>query len=297
VTRIIAITAQGVSATQLPDLAPPDVADIKQYPDKPRLQTRVDGDTLIAQKITGTALVPSRAGEYTLPAVELHWWDTQQDRPRTARLPARTIAVEPAADGAAAPAPVNPPQGAPGTRPEPLPGATGQGEQATTPGAGHAPAQSAGFWPWVSAVITLAWLVTGVLWWRARRQHRAAPPAATARNRSPVGDRPDPALALRELQQACERHDARAARRALLRWAAGRWPGQAPRTLEELAQRLPAASGVLHDLDRHLYAAGSDAWDGPGAWSQLQTMLAEVAPRGETPPGNGTLPPLYPRQD
>ena len=141
VTRIIAITAQGVSAAQLPDLAPPVLAGIQQYPDKPRVQTRVDGDTLVAQKITGTALVPSRVGEYTLPAVELHWWDTQQDRPRTARLPARTIAVEPAAAGAAAPAPVNPPQGAPGTRPEPLPGATGQGEQATTPGAGHAPGQ------------------------------------------------------------------------------------------------------------------------------------------------------------
>jgi hypothetical protein len=101
---------------------------------------------------------------------------------------------------------------------------------------------------------------------------------------------------LRELQQACESNDARAARRALLAWATARWPRQAPRTLEELAPHLPAASAVLRDLDRHLYAAGSDAWNGPGAWSQLQPMLAQAGPAGEKHQGDRALPPLYPGQ-
>ena len=295
VTRSIAITALGVSAAQLPDLATPGVAGIQQYPDKPRLQTCVDGDTLVAQKITGAALVPSRAGEYTLPAVELHWWDTQQNRARTTRLPERTIEVEPAAAGAAAPAPPPLPQPAPSTLPEPSPGDAGHGGQSAAPGADRADSQSTGFWPWLTAAFALAWLITAALWWQARRVRREPPGAPHPT--SPADDRPGPSAALRALQQACENNDARAARQTLLAWAASRWPRQAPRTLEELAPHLPAASAVLRDLDRHLYAAGSDLWNGAAAWQQLQPVLAKVRPPEAKPQGDGALPPLYPGQD
>jgi len=297
VTRTIAITAQGVSATQLPDLAPAASGGISLYPDKPRLQTRVDGDTLVAQKTTATALVPSQPGKYTLPAVELHWWNTQHNRPEVARLPARMIEV--AAGAAATPAPSgNPVSPAPAPQVDPAPGNIPPADR-QLPAAGGTAQQGLEFnnpWAWLAAAFALAWLITVVLWWRTRR-NRQPTPAVSGPGPAASITRPDPAAALRELQQACEQNDARGARQALLGWAAAHWPAQPPQTLQQLALRLPQAAGdALHDLDRHLYAAGGSPWHGSAAWQALQAALTAVASEQGKSQRSGALPPLYPGQ-
>ncbi|MGA7982058.1 MAG: BatD family protein, partial [Chromatiaceae bacterium] len=100
VTRTIAITGQGVSASQLPDLAPSVPSGIKVYPDKAQAQTRAEGDDLVAMKVIKLALVPTAPGKLTLPEVRLPWWDTQTNQERVAVLPARTLDVLPARAGA-----------------------------------------------------------------------------------------------------------------------------------------------------------------------------------------------------
>ena len=52
---------------QLPDLMMEPPAGIKVYPDKAQMQTRGDGDTVVAQKVLRMALVPAKAGTLTLP--------------------------------------------------------------------------------------------------------------------------------------------------------------------------------------------------------------------------------------
>ena len=96
ITRNIAMTAQGLSATQLPDLIGPVPGGVKSYPDKPRTETRAEGDTLVAVKEIKQALVPTVAGKLVLPEIRLAWWDTQADQERVAVLPARTLEILPA---------------------------------------------------------------------------------------------------------------------------------------------------------------------------------------------------------
>lgn len=96
ITRTIALTAQGLSAAQLPDLTGAVPPGVKSYPDKPRTETRAEGSTLVAVKEIRQALVPIVAGKLVLPEIRLGWWDTRADQERVAVLPARTLEILPA---------------------------------------------------------------------------------------------------------------------------------------------------------------------------------------------------------
>lgn len=301
VTRTIAITAQGLSASQLPDLDLPAAAGIKAYPDKPQAETHASGDTLVAQKIFKQALVPSQAGSYSLPEVRLKWWDIAAGKAKTARIPAREIKVLPGSGSTASPA-----LPTPGLAQTPVVGVAAKAQSPATAPVGGSGAVSTpsvkvpvdgvnGYWPWLSALFALAWLVSSGLWLRARRLiGRAEPIAETPPVKSPPADA---AKSLKRLEQACRENDARAARQALLEWAAARWPALAPGSLEAVAQRLgPDAREIVRALDRGLYAHAEvhSDWDGTAAWSRLSPML-EKARQGGQARHETALPPLYPQ--
>jgi hypothetical protein len=305
VTRTLTITAQGLTNAQLPDLQPPVPAGVKVYPDQAQGKTRPEGDTLVAQKVLKSALVPSRPGELALAEVRLPWWNTETGKLQVARLPAHTFEVLPAA------VVVSAQSSAAGSKPVEPAAKRSLPVDEETP-AGRAPAVasrgkglsgigealigesrlSAGYWPWVSGALALAWLATTGLWLHARaggRRIEAVPPLA-----QPA---PDPAKARAVLKQACGTGDARAARQALLGWAAERWPQDPPRRLETLAQRLEGdAAQALRELDRVLYAGIQRPWDGTSAWRRLAPSFGKD-PQAEFRGGQDSpLPPLYPQQ-
>jgi hypothetical protein len=76
VTRTITITAQGNMAESLPDLAETEIKGLKQYPDKAALNNQVTDQGVTSSKQIKIALIPTRAGDFTLPAISLAWWNT-----------------------------------------------------------------------------------------------------------------------------------------------------------------------------------------------------------------------------
>ncbi|MCB1800809.1 MAG: protein BatD [Gammaproteobacteria bacterium] len=296
VTRTVVITAQGVTASQLPDLSGRLAADgISAYPDQPLSETRADGDTLVAQKVLRSALVPSVAGELELPAIEVTWWDSDSGQARTARLPARTIEVAPAPPGAASPPPASPARGMPSrTADEPVTERPAVSVQAAADGTAAGPVVGiAGLWPYLAVLFGLAWLVTLLLWWRARSRRPAGTepqPAARTAPRTVAG------ASLAGFERACRANDPRAARSALLAWAAARWPHDPPQRLEQLAQRLGTdAVPLVHEMDRHLYADGAGGWDGAQAWQGFEPLLERAQRDQRVRHDRDALPPLYPR--
>jgi len=290
VTRTIAITAQGLSAAQLPDLDSALPAGIKVYPDKAQTETRAEGDDLVSMKVLKQALVPSRAGKLSLPEIRLPWWDTQADRPQVTIIPAHTVEILPAPPGmTAAPPP-------PAAEPVASLAPTAQRPAPTVPAAlalGDALRQEARLpWAWVSLTLGLAWLVTLGLWLRERRRGTRVPPAAAV---------PQPAALSRgkaraRVEQACRANDAKAAREALLAWGTARWPTHPPRRLDALAARLgETAVQTLSELDRHLYAHDATApWDSEVTWRTLDPLLSNTA--GPLQGGGpAALPGLYPQ--
>jgi len=305
ITRTIAITAQGLSAAQLPDLEPEAPDGVKRYPDKPRSETRTEGDDLIAVKEIKQALVPSVEGELTLPEIRLAWWDTQADRERLAVLPARVVQVLPAQAGTTASS-ASPPRV--GIVPDasngdvlPLTTLIPPSEERTVDGntaeglLGGFPFP-AGYWPWLSAAFGLTWLVTFLLWLYERRRHgRELATQAEQRAKAPA---PSLSVARSQIRRAIESNDPRVTREALLAWAVACWSGDPPRRLESLAARFngPAAE-ALRELDRHLYASGTDGWDGRAAWDVLKPAIAKAESDQEVKMERlGPLPPLYPQR-
>ena len=88
------------------------------------------------------------------------------------------------------------------------------------------------------------------------------------------------------MQRACAANDPGAAERALLDLARSQWPGDAPRGLRALADRLTSGVTEIGDLDRVLYGTGAQEWNGRALWDALQRGLQ---PRQDEtrPDGNG----------
>lgn len=299
-TRSVTITAQGVTAAQLPDLALSAAPGIKTYPDKAQVETRAEGDTLMASKTLKTAMVPSRAGDFTLPAIELSWWDTTADQARVAQLPARTVRVLPAAAGASPPVSAAPPQAAgaisaPG-EPTPL-AAAPAAARGTSDALGAQPRSEflpRGDWPWIAGLFGVAWLISTALWLRARSVGRRRNGASDTGTGTEVIVQRERA-ARQAVERACIDNDAGAARRALLDWAAARWPDAPPRRLDDVAMRWPPdAAAILREIDRARYANGVAAWRGDDAWRVLAPMLMQAKNADAGRDHDAALPPLYP---
>jgi hypothetical protein len=280
VTRTITLSAKGLSASQLPELSPPSPPSIKRYPDKPALENRPAGDTLIGIREDKLALVPTKAGTFILPEFTLRWWDTRQNQERTARLPARRIVVA-AATGKSAAA-------GDGPTPAPTDAATAPGAAAAA--APHSPATAQqGPWRWFSAGLLVLWLLTLAAWWLEHaRRHRHAP--------AQTGDNPqaESLRALRtQLKQACQIDHPNEAHQALIKLAE-RLYQPAPTNLLALLPHIrdQAASRAIQELDRRLYAGASSPWNGKRFWQTVAPALEQRAP---SPPSTSpVLPDLYP---
>jgi len=96
ITRTITLTAAGLSKAQLPTLNMQSSPGLKIYPDQAELHSTLRNDRLVSQKVQNFALVPSRAGEFVLPAMSITWFNTITNKIEQSTLPSKTIVVKPA---------------------------------------------------------------------------------------------------------------------------------------------------------------------------------------------------------
>jgi len=95
ITRTIRINAQGLTGAQIIPLPIIESPSYKVYPDQPQLEEQAIGDGVLGTRTESLALVPNRAGELVIPAIEMRWWDTKNQRMQTASLPATKVQVAP----------------------------------------------------------------------------------------------------------------------------------------------------------------------------------------------------------
>lgn len=280
-TRHLKLSAEGLTAAQLPDLSSlirtPD--GLKGYPDQAKLDNGQQNDTLVGSREQDIALIASRPGRYELPELRLSWWDTGADVQREITLSARSLEVLPAAASAGEPAPAPTVLAAPAAPP-----AASNPSKSEPLVAGPLAAPSGVPWPWISLALGLLWSGTVAAWWiRARRRTRVVQAVAVTASPSIPA-----ATALKAFREACRNHDARAARLHLLDWARATWPEQPPVGLNALALRLEDRhlAGLIEQLDRACYVGGP--WQG----EELARAALPVAakPSGKAP----VLAGLYP---
>ncbi|MEJ2032287.1 MAG: BatD family protein [Deltaproteobacteria bacterium] len=290
VTRTVTIAATGQNGAALPELAPAGVDGFKVYPDKSEVKSESQNGTICGTSRQKVAFIPVKPGTFTLPAVNLTWWDVKEKRQREASLPARTITVLPGGGqfAAAAPPPAKPQQEPQKTEPPVV-------KAKSLPVPVVQPAAARQFpWPLIALGLGAGWLFTLLLWARTHRrsrQKKTTPPAQPAPSAAtPVGD------PRKEFLAACKSGDARRARHSLLQWAAQFWPNDPPKGLSDLAARMEGeqAAREIAELDRFLFGSQPDPWDG----HKLASLLRRFPVTTSREPGKKTLlPPLYPGEN
>lgn len=268
VTLDLHLQAQGLTAAQLPDVSAllhlPD--GLKAYPDQAKLTNDTQGGTVVGQRDQSIALIADHAGEFAIPALAVHWWDTQADKARETTLPAKTLSFAPGATvanptGALTPA---------------LAPTMGRDTVLQTPDkSGHGLAPT---WFWLSVALAALWLITLLAWILSHRR-RSGLVTSPAEQTS---DRPE-RDARRRFADACRANDARAARAALLQWISDSGPEKRMVGLRAFARRVGRADlrQMLEELDRACYAGG--VWHGAPLLAALDTLpglpVTDRAPR------------------
>ena len=273
VTRIISLTADGLTAAQLPDLSQLDVAGIKQYLDKPVFEDKRSSRGINGIRRQRTAIIATGAGRYTLPEIAIPWWNLETGKQEVARLPARTIEVNRAVSEAAVLQPEA--ELIPVLSGDPVKSVVGQ-------------AESISYWMWVSVLLAVGWVASTLVWWVRR--------SGINWRRTESTDSIEISLrkAKMNLHRACLSNNASQVRSTLLSWADAMVVSQKFDNLNQVTHYFgnPLKQQVDR-LNQAIYSPSKDGWNGELLWTVCEQISAELMPLAETGRLQG-LPPLNP---
>ncbi|VAX12747.1 hypothetical protein MNBD_GAMMA24-1737 [hydrothermal vent metagenome] len=296
VMRTITIHTQGLAGSQIPELAIAAPPHTRLYPETPKQESRTDGNTIYGTRSQTLTYIANASGSLKVPAVTLKWWDTRHNRAASTSLPAWQFKVQPGAAGNAAVPPA--------AKPSPRPAL----QQSTTkkPAAASKSAHTdknlglaivkrlRANWPRLLTASGLFLALVLLLIFLARRAKQKNIRDTSGQTPSATPQRPkaDQKTLLQALQKACTANDPHAAASALLKLAQAHWPDDPPRNLDALATRVDKGQAQLKELDRSLYAANSQDWNGAALWNEFSHGLQQ---RKENKQQDDVLSPLYPQ--
>lgn len=279
VTRNIILQAQGLIASQLPELKIELSDGFKQYPDQPALSDQVTENGITGTRAEKIAIIPEVAGAFTLPEVVILWWDTKTDQQATARLPKMLINVLPAANSAVtAPAlevPVDDVEQSSGL------GSTESEDISTN---NNVATTSVGPWFELSIIFGLAWLLTVLSWmWFHFRKPQVEDKDEVEQSYRKI---------MAQLKHVCAESNPVAAKDAILDWARNIWSDNPATNLEEVSKRCDGKLGVeIEVVNRLLYSKEALQWNGKELWNAIKEYQHQPPPSKKESDSN--LEPLF----
>lgn len=241
-TRTLSLTAEGLNASQLPALQsltgdPVQDRQLRQYADQPHLQTELSDNGIRGSRHDSAALVALQEGTWTLPALEVPWWNTEADRLETASLDSVVLNISRDADFAS----VNTP-------------------------AAFAQTAPALLWPWqvASALLGLGLVVCLYLLYRSRQLLAEYQLTETEEH---FDDRQQ-GNPLADLQAACRTNRPAEARKALEAWAR-----QYSEGLIGLSHNHLELEEALDDLNACLFGQARHTWRGKPLWRAVRMVI------------------------
>jgi len=238
VERTIVVTAAKMQAMLIPPLPMEAPNGIRVYPEEPDVQDKKTdrGDFVFGRRTQAAKYFIQKEGDYTLPPIELKWWNLSANRLVTATLPAMKFTAAANPNYAELP-------------PEPEPVVVQQ-------------PKAVSFWVrcrfWIRVVTPCAVLFILLIWiawrhfprvwriwrdWRERREHSKE-------------------ATFRKLLKACEKNQAVKSYEGLLKWVAVAHPGL---TLDNflILTADTALASEANDLGAVLFRqSGQDQWQG-----------------------------------
>ena len=246
VTRSLVLNAQGLVASNLPAIAQTLPDKFKQYPDQPEFEEMSNSNGALGIRREKIAIIPTEAGEFILPAIQIPWWNTDSNTMEIAQLPEKKITI-------AATSNMN------GQISETEPG-TDQTTIADTNNAETDISLSASkptsIWQWTSIALFALWLTTCLLWFQNNRKSKLlndedSDTSETIRQLT------------KQLKQYCDSHNPHKAKDTLLQWARKVLPDNNINNISDIKQFVSMDFQMqINSLNQHLYSHDSESWNG-----------------------------------
>jgi hypothetical protein len=239
-TRTLSLVAKGTTVGQLPELNASNADDqLKVYPDQPVLKEQKTVDGLMALREEKIAFIPSKAGDYSLPAIEIPWFNTKTQAMEMARIPETKLTAVAGTIQSEVITPI------PSAKISELPQQVDK-----APAIKNEPASNV--WLWTSVFLAVGWLMT-VIWFLTKRL-----------GKKPVIEDNEVEINLKAciktLKYACTNNDALAAKDALLEWGRQKFDCSNLNAIAVLCDARLRDEIVY--LNQTLYGQESTQWDG-----------------------------------
>ncbi len=191
-TRTLTILAKGTMSAQLPDLHT-ESADykLKTYSDQPNLTEQKNAEGLISLREQKIVYIPSEPGNYTLPAIEIPWFNTKTQKMEVATIPETTVTAIASAQPSSNNQFLSPTQLGT-TRPEPII---------------HKVENN--FWKWFSLFLACGWLATSLFFNKNPPKDEIVPINPKQLKLKKI---------IKTIKQACKNNNQVEAKNALLDW-------------------------------------------------------------------------------
>jgi hypothetical protein len=263
--RKVTIQASGVPAQLLPTLHFSSQDDFNVYAEKPELQNIARQKQLIGRADVKLTYILNKAGEVTIPAIAVPWFNTETGKEESVSLPARTIHVQ-AKIGLTAPK---------------VPSADVPVDQRIPEAKSMSRSQpSQDYFAWsVAALLGTAWFLTLAIW-GYKKTHWAK-----RRSQTDV---------LKDVHAACRHNDPKQAEAALRRWAAIQFAAEDLLNLYQIERWVqdPLLKKELSRLSQVLYRQHiTSHWQGESLWERIKNYQH---PRSFKKNKNRDLPPINP---
>jgi hypothetical protein len=259
----------------------------KIYPDQPKTSDAKNNEGVVGERKDSITLVATQAGEVTLPAINVQWWDIAENTLKTETLPEVTIKIK--SDGNS-PAPQ---AAAPDTQtavtavtPSTLGETTSQPSAGTNPPPANCTTEQPLVWQIATGISSLVALVFMLLFVSARKKSQPNTTATEVPH-----ENTSLKTALHNLESACKANSVTAIRLGILAWAKLAWPDARIHALSDihLVCKDEAIKTWLNKVDACLYT-GQQAQEN---WMELYRLI-EQKQAGMKKDNDNILKPLYP---
>jgi hypothetical protein len=272
ITRTIKISALGLTAAQIQPLPDLENSELKLYPDQPTLEDKQTNRGILGERTESLAIVPNQAGQISIPAIEVEWWDTVNNRMQTSRLPAKTFNV--IASNKVDQVNVTQP-------------AISQPEEMYTE-THHSEITAITRWSLGLNALLIALLV-GLFYWRktptAVKPTKSPKAVITAKQQ------------LKKIEKLAAKNKLAEMRDSILHWGAEVFPQQPPRSLNQLADLMgnPELKQQFRQLDQSLFKADSDTDFEVESNRMIKALKQFVPVKTTNHSARKELKPLYPK--
>jgi hypothetical protein len=247
-TRTLTIRGEGTTVGQLPELSAFKTnANFKAYPDQPVLNEQKLPEGVAAVRQEKIAIIPATGGKITLPAIEIPWFNTQNQKMEIALLPETTLNVTGTLK--------NQPEPAPKSNTSTVTPVPGLQPQNNNPILVETKKEQPNFWPWLSLLLALGWVVTVIYFLKKRPKHQLIHDKTNRLNHE-AGLK----QSTKRLKEACNQNNAKEAKNALLEWGLQMFNISNIVTLSNLCDARLRDEILL--LNQTLYGKSNGNWNG-----------------------------------